>query len=584
LEGDDDLFQLVDDETEPSRLAEAKDWTIAVIDDDAAVHEGTRFALYDYSLNGLGLRIVSAHSAAEGRRLLEAEPDIAVVFLDVVMETDTAGLELVDFIRNELKNETMRIVLRTGQPGQAPERRVIVDYDINDYKAKTELTADKLFTTLTSALRGYQQLQRLTETRRGLELIIDAASTFFDFRSMQRLAEGVLTQIASLLNVDCAGILVVRDSGDSEERFAVLAGSGCYRNLSDSRSHELDDTTRALIAHAFRRRGHEFQNHRSTLYLRTGSGREIVVLLEADKRLSDTDRALIELFTSRLSVAFDNVILYEQLQEANARLEERVFQRTSELYRANQRLAAQRTSLRRANEFKSEMLGTVAHDLKNPLGVILGRAEILTDLLAMEPVPVGSMQQQLGHIRETAKRLTRMVDDLVVDAMNDALDISIRSEPLDVAVLVGDVVASNRPLAERKQQTIFLQGPESVPLSGDQERLREAIDNLVGNAVKYSPVGGRIDVIVAANDREAICSVRDNGPGLSPEDIGRVFGRFQRLSAKPSAGESSTGLGLSIAKRIAELHRGGVAVESPGPGHGATFSLHLPLSKTPHET
>jgi signal transduction histidine kinase len=202
----------------------------------------------------------------------------------------------------------------------------------------------------------------------------------------------------------------------------------------------------------------------------------------------------------------------------------------------------------------------------------------------MDPVPLGSMQQQLGHIRETAKRLTRMVDDLVVDAMNDALDISIRSEPLDVAVLVGDVVASNRPLAERKQQTIFLQGPESVPLSGDQERLREAIDNLVGNAVKYSPVGGRIDVIVAANDREAICSVRDNGPGLSPEDIGRVFGRFQRLSAKPSAGESSTGLGLSIAKRIAELHRGGVAVESPGPGHGATFSLHLPLSKTPHET
>ncbi len=460
MEGDDDLFQLVDDETEPSRLAEAKDWTIAVIDDDAAVHEGTRFALYDYSLNGLGLRIVSAHSAAEGRRLLEAEPDIAVVFLDVVMETDTAGLELVDFIRNELKNETMRIVLRTGQPGQAPERRVIVDYDINDYKAKTELTADKLFTTLTSALRGYQQLQRLTETRRGLEIIIDAASTLFDFRSMQRLAEGVLTQIASLLNVDCAGILVVRDSGDSEERFAVLAGSGCYRDLSDSRSHELDDTTRALIAHAFRRRGHEFLNHRSTLYLRTGSGREIVVLLEADKRLSDTDRALIELFTSRLSVAFDNVILYEQLQEANTRLEERVFQRTSELYRANQRLAAQRTSLRRANEFKSEMLGTVAHDLKNPLGVILGRAEILTDLLAMDPVPLGSMQQQLGHIRETAKRLTRMVDDLVVDAMNDALDISIRSEPLDFAGLVGDVVASNRPLAERKQQTIFARGTE----------------------------------------------------------------------------------------------------------------------------
>ena len=151
-------------------------WKVAVIDDDPAVHDGTRFALYDYVLNGQGLEILSAYSAAEGRSCCRAHPDMAVVLLDVVMESDTAGLDLVDFIRKELKNETVRIILRTGQPGQAPERRVIVDYDINDYKAKTELTADKLFTPLTAALRGYQQLQRMVETRRGLEIIIDAAS------------------------------------------------------------------------------------------------------------------------------------------------------------------------------------------------------------------------------------------------------------------------------------------------------------------------------------------------------------------------------------------------------------------------
>ena len=146
---------------------------------------------------------------------MRAHPDIAAVLLDVIMETDAAGLDLVEYIRNEIKNETVRIILRTGQPGQAPERRVIVEYDINDYKAKTELTADKLFTSLTAALRSYQQLERMVQTRRGLEIIIDAASTLYDFKSMQRLAEGVLTQIASLLNVDCAGILVLRDDGGS---------------------------------------------------------------------------------------------------------------------------------------------------------------------------------------------------------------------------------------------------------------------------------------------------------------------------------------------------------------------------------
>jgi CheY-like chemotaxis protein len=192
------------------------------------VHEGTRFALSDYSLNGQGLEILSAYSAAEGRVLMRQHSDVAAVLLDVIMETDAAGLDLVEYIRDELKNETVRIILRTGQPGQAPERRVIVDYDINDYKAKTELTADKLFTSLTAALRSYQQLERMVQTRRGLEIIIDAASTLYDFKSMQRLAEGVLTQIASLLNVDCAGILVLRDSGVAGDDFSVLAGSGCY--------------------------------------------------------------------------------------------------------------------------------------------------------------------------------------------------------------------------------------------------------------------------------------------------------------------------------------------------------------------
>ncbi len=578
---DNDVLHLVDDEPGTPVEQGSKVWTIAVIDDDPAVHEGTRFALYDYSLHGQGLRILSAYSAAEGRALLERERDIAVVLLDVVMETDSAGLDLVDYIRNELKNETVRIVLRTGQPGQAPERRVIVDYDINDYKAKTELTADKLFTTLTAALRSYQQLQRMVDTRRGLEIIIDAASTLFDFQSMQRLAEGVLTQLASLLQVDCAGILVVRDAGQADGRFSVLAGSGCYKSAVAEDADRLATETRDRLAQAFLRRCHEFMDRRTTLYIRTGSGRELVVLLEADKELSQTDRELIELFSSRLSVAFDNVILYEQLQEANARLEDRVFQRTAELYKANQRLAAQRADLRRANQFKTEMLGTVAHDLKNPLGVILGRTEILTDLLETTPPTIEPMRAQLGHIRESAKRLTTMVDELIADAMSDALDIAIRQEPLDFAALAGEVVAANRPLAERKEQRITLSGLPSLPLSGDQERLREAIDNLVGNAIKYSPIGGAIDVSVRTAAAEAICTVRDQGPGLSPEDIGRVFGRFQRLSAKPTAGEGSTGLGLSIVKRIAELHGGRAVAESEGPGHGSAFSLVLPLGRPP---
>src|SRR5438270_1673515 len=456
---EDDIVQLIDDPRERP-AEEGPRWKIAVIDDEPAVHDGTRFALSDYRLNGQGLEILSAYSAAEGRELMRRNTDVAVVLLDVIMESDTAGLDLVEFIRHGLKNETVRIILRTGQPGQAPERRVIVDYDINDYKAKTELTADKLFTALTAALRGYQQLQRMVETRRGLEIIIEAASTLFDFKSMQRLAEGVLTQIGSLLNVECAGILVLREAQNARETFSVLAGSGCYsRFIGSDVSQILDHDLRRLVAEAFARRHHEFSAHRSVLYLTTMSGREVVVVLEAPRQLSSTDRTLVEIFCSRLSVAFDNVILYEQLQLANTRLEERVAARTQELTNANRRLAAQWARLRQANSFKSEILGTVAHDLKNPLSVILGRTEILKELIAKAEARNGEAQAQIAHIRDAANRLTGMVDDLVADAMADALDISVRREPVDISALVHEVAEANRPLAARKQQTIRVSAP-----------------------------------------------------------------------------------------------------------------------------
>ena len=160
----------------------------------------------------------------------------------------------------------------------------------------------------------------------------------------------------------------------------------------------------------------------------------------------------------------------------------------------------------------------------------------------------------------------------------DTLDIAIRHEPTDLAAMLAEIVVSNRALAEKKQQTIHFVSPPHQICNCDPDRLREAVDNLVSNAIKYTPVGGRMELSMSIDDGGIAISVKDEGPGLSTDDMARLFGRFQRLTAKPTGGESSTGLGLSIVKRIVELHGGSVSAESDGPGRGATFIIRLPAA------
>jgi two-component system, sensor histidine kinase len=136
-------------------------WLLLIVDDDDSVHQATRFALDEFSFEGRDLEILSAYSAAEARSVVAEHGDTAVILLDVVMESEYIGLELVRWIRQELSNERVRIVLRTGQPGFAPEFQVVRDYDINDYKEKSELTAGKLVTVVYSALRSFRDIERL---------------------------------------------------------------------------------------------------------------------------------------------------------------------------------------------------------------------------------------------------------------------------------------------------------------------------------------------------------------------------------------------------------------------------------------
>ncbi len=200
----------------------ARPWKIMIVDDDREVHAVTKVVLGDFMFDGRPVEFVNAYSAVEAFQAITQHPDTAVVLLDVVMETDDAGLRCVEFIRKTAGNKQVRIILRTGQPGQAPERQVIVDYDINDYKAKSELTAQKLFTSVVAALRSYQHIVSIDLSRKGLEKIIEGSASLFEQQSMSQFVEGVLMQLHSLIQGATGSLLcTVGSEGETDGRRRV---------------------------------------------------------------------------------------------------------------------------------------------------------------------------------------------------------------------------------------------------------------------------------------------------------------------------------------------------------------------------
>lgn len=190
---DDELFfapedQLIEEES-------TENWTIMIVDDDDVIHNVTRLALGEFFFEGKGLNFISAYSAQEAKELIKEHPDTALVLLDVVMERDEAGLEVVEYIREDLHNRLVRIVLRTGQPGLAPEETVIVNYDINDYKSKTELTTQKLFSTVATGLRTFGHLVTIENHRQELERIARAAARFVPPQLLQLLGKESITEV-----------------------------------------------------------------------------------------------------------------------------------------------------------------------------------------------------------------------------------------------------------------------------------------------------------------------------------------------------------------------------------------------------
>ena len=305
-------------------------WCIMIIDDDPDVHTATTFALGSLVIQGRALTFLHAHSAEQAKEILRSTKDIAVILLDVVMEHEDTGLQLVSFIRNQLGLDEVRLILRTGQPGYAPEIDAIRDFDINDYKTKSELTRTKLYTTVTSAIRSYEQICVIKEDRHGSDMITNASRELISQTSLHDFSFIITRLIIDFFKVPTLNFLLVSND-DRNSELEIITSNGQFsllnlprdlRQLSESSKNAppgmeslFSSELLGNIENCLSEQKNHFEEFNATLCLRNTTRQRYALHIHFDHPITASQVRFLGAFTSNVSVCLDNVLLNARLRD-----------------------------------------------------------------------------------------------------------------------------------------------------------------------------------------------------------------------------------------------------------------------------
>ena len=292
-------------------------WLVLIVDDEEDIHIMTKMALDSFTFSDNPLKLLHAYSGESAKQILRENPDIGCIFLDVVMESHDAGLLLVQFVREELNNMNVRIILRTGQPGYAPEMSVIKQYDINDYREKSDLTSNVIFSCLTTALRSYQQIKTIESSRKGLEMVVDASSALLTIRGIKQFSIGILTHICALLHIKPEGIICA-NSKETElgKEITILAAAGHYSHLFNQPITTIGKPhIEKNIENVILQKKSIFIQGFSFIYIPTTASNEIIVIIESSNTVSALDQQLVKVFGINIAVGFNNASMFEHIED-----------------------------------------------------------------------------------------------------------------------------------------------------------------------------------------------------------------------------------------------------------------------------
>lgn len=301
---DDEILIVDDEKIESSHIKHG--WKVLIVDDEPEVHRITKMTLAQFQFDDKPIEFLHAYTGREAQAIVANEPDIALILLDVVMETDNAGLDVVRYVRTELGNQQIRIVLRTGQPGQAPEDDVVANYDINDYKDKTELTSQKLRTLIRASLRSYRDICSLEHNRKGLEKVIAASKGIFEKQALKQFAEGTLEQLSALLALEETSLYQLRQNAYEirDDALGSVLNSDDYQSFHDS----------TIIQQAVSCRQNVYRDNELVIYC-SNPRHSLLFHIQGTRPLSQMDTYLLNLFTGNIVIALENIRLNELLAD-----------------------------------------------------------------------------------------------------------------------------------------------------------------------------------------------------------------------------------------------------------------------------
>ncbi len=546
-------------------------WKVLVVDDEPDVHAIARLNLKHFEFAGKRLRFFEAMSGQEARDILAVEPDIAVALIDIVMETDDAGLRLVEYIRNELHNDFIRLVIRTGQPGVAPERHVIEHYDIDDYKDKTELTTQKLYTTMRTALKSFRDLGIIDSNRRSLKKILDTTPTLYQPQEINRFFSNVLSQVIDLCKDNFIatitdGLLMTAN----DRQVIVQCGSGRFEKLNDDEVDTITQVCMSKLTHVTN--NGQLPPDAMLIPLMGNTNLLGFVYLEGAKNLSSDDQDLIHILVNQCASALENLQLYLNLKEAN-------HQTLNMLAIAEQA----RTMAESANRAKSTFLANMSHELRTPLNAILG----YTDIVYEDAVDAncGDIVGYLDEIRGAGNKLLGIISDILDISQIETSKVKLNLTEFLVIDLIEEVVNAVQPIIKTIGNTLTVEynREQLGTLYADQQKVKQILLNLLNNAIKFTHRGHITFTINRKQQGEGNQStdlltfqVADTGIGIEPEKLESIFEAFNQADNSTTRRYEGTGLGLAISQHFSRLMGGQITVSSEL-GKGSVFTVRLPV-------